>query len=106
MGIGAAFSIRKALEKTGHRLEHIDLFEINEAFGAQIVAVERELGMDRSKLNVNGGAIALGHPLGMSGTRLTFTLALELRKRKGQYGIAAACTGGGQGVALLLEAMN
>jgi len=106
MGIGAAFSIRKALEKTGHRLEHIDLFEINEAFGAQIVAVERELGLDRSKLNVNGGAIALGHPLGMSGTRLTFTLALELRKGKGQYGIAAACTGGGQGVALLLEAMN
>jgi len=106
MGIGAAFSIRKALSKSKVKLEDIDLFEINEAFGAQIVAVERELGFDRAKLNVNGGAIAMGHPLGMSGTRLTFTLALELRKRGARYGITAACTGGGQGVAILIEALN
>jgi acetyl-CoA acetyltransferase len=82
MGIGAAIAVKKVLEKRGLKLEQIDLFEINEAFGAQIVAVEKELGLDRSKLNVNGGAIALGHPLGMSGTRLTFTLALELRMRQ------------------------
>ncbi len=106
MGIGAAFSIKKALSKSEVKLEGIDLFEINEAFGAQIVAVERELGLDRAKLNINGGAIAMGHPLGMSGTRLTFTLALELRKRDAQYGIAASCTGGGQGIAILLEALN
>jgi len=106
MGIGAAVAVKKLLDKEGLKIEQIDLFEINEAFGAQIVAVERELGLDRSRLNVNGGAIALGHPLGMSGTRLTYTLALELGKRKGHYGIAAACTGGGQGVALLLEAMS
>lgn len=103
MGIGAALSIKKLLQKVGLKLEDIDLFEINEAFAAQVVAVERELGLDRSKLNVNGGAIALGHPLGMSGVRLAYTLALELRKRDKRYGIAAACTGGGQGVAVLLE---
>jgi acetyl-CoA acetyltransferase family protein len=103
MGIGAAVSINKVLEKTGLKICDIDIFEINEAFGAQIVAVERELGLDRSKLNVNGGAIALGHPLGMSGVRLTYTLALELKKRNKRYGIASACTGGGQGVAILLE---
>ncbi|MCG6537667.1 MAG: thiolase family protein, partial [Syntrophales bacterium LBB04] len=103
MGIGAAVAVKKVLEKKGLKMEEIDLFEINEAFGAQVVAVERELNLDRSKLNVNGGAIALGHPLGMSGTRLTFTLALELQRRQNRYGIAAACTGGGQGVAILLE---
>jgi len=103
MGIGAAVSIKKALEKAGLKISDIDIFEINEAFGAQAVAVERELGLDRSKLNVNGGAIALGHPLGMTGARLTYTLALELKKRNKRYGIASACTGGGQGVAILLE---
>ena len=103
MGIGAAISIKKVLHKAGLKLEDIDLFEINEAFAAQVVAVERELGLDRSKLNVNGGAIALGHPLGMTGVRLAYTLALELRKRNKRYGIASACTGGGQGVAVLLE---
>ena len=103
MGIGAAVSINKVLQKAGLKLGDIDLFEINEAFGAQVVAVERELNLDRSKLNVNGGAIALGHPLGMSGVRLTYTLALELKKRDKRYGIATACTGGGQGVAILLE---
>lgn len=106
MGIGAALAIRKVLGKKGLKIEDIDLFEINEAFGAQIVAVERELGLDRAKLNVNGGSIALGHPLGMSGTRLTFTLALELNQRMKRYGVAAACTGGGQGVAILVEAVN
>ena len=103
MGIGAAVSINKVLQKAGLKIDDIDLFEINEAFGAQVVAVERELKLDRSKLNVNGGAIALGHPLGMSGVRLTYTLALELQKRNKHYGIASACTGGGQGVAVLLE---
>lgn len=105
MGIGAATAIRKVFGKKDLKLVDIDLFEINEAFGAQIVAVERELGLDRSKLNVNGGAIALGHPLGMSGTRLTFTLALELNRRMKRYGVAAACAGGGQGVAILVEAV-
>jgi acetyl-CoA acetyltransferase family protein len=103
MGIGAAVSIRKVLQKAGLSLNEIDIFEINEAFAAQVVAVERELGLDRSKLNPNGGAIALGHPLGMSGVRLTYTLALELKKKGKRYGIASACTGGGQGVAVLLE---
>jgi acetyl-CoA acetyltransferase family protein len=102
MGIGAAVSVRKVLEKAGLKLDDIDLFEINEAFAAQVVAVERELGLDRSKINVNGGAIALGHPLGMSGVRLTYTLAVEMKKKNKRYGIATACTGGGQGVAILL----
>ena len=102
MGIGAAVSVRKVLEKAGLKLDDIDLFEINEAFAAQVVAVERELGLDRSRLNVNGGAIALGHPLGMSGVRLTYTLALEMKRKNKRYGIATACTGGGQGVAILL----
>jgi acetyl-CoA acetyltransferase family protein len=102
MGIGAAVSVRKVLEKAGLKLDDIDLFEINEAFAAQVVAVERELGLDRSRLNVNGGAIALGHPLGMSGVRLSYTLALEMKRKNKRYGIATACTGGGQGVAILL----
>jgi acetyl-CoA acyltransferase 2 len=106
MGIGAAYAIKTVLSKSNHSLEEIDLFEINEAFGAQVVAVEKELGLNRNKLNINGGAIALGHPLGMSGTRLTFTLALQLKRLSLRYGIAAACTGGGQGVAILLEAVN
>jgi acetyl-CoA acyltransferase 2 len=106
MGIGAASAIKEVLKKSGLQLEDIELFEINEAFGAQVLAVERELGFDRSRININGGAIALGHPLGMSGTRLTFTLALQLKRLSARYGIAAACTGGGQGVAILLEAIN
>ena len=106
MGIGAAYAIKEVLNKSDLKLEEIELFEINEAFGAQVVAVEKELGLDRRKLNINGGAIALGHPLGMSGTRLTFTLALELKRLSARYGIAAACTGGGQGVAILLEAIE
>lgn len=104
MGIGAAVATKKVLERTGMKLDNIDLLEVNEAFGAQYVAVEREIGLDRRKVNVNGGAIALGHPLGMTGARLTLTLLLELRRRGQRYGLATACTGGGQGVAVILEA--
>ncbi|RMG18746.1 MAG: acetyl-CoA C-acyltransferase [Planctomycetota bacterium] len=103
MGIGPAPAIRDLCKKTGHSLEQVDLFEINEAFAAQYLAVEKELGLDREKVNVNGGAIAIGHPLGATGTRLILTLALELRRRKGGFGIASACIGGGQGIALGLS---
>ncbi len=106
MGIGAASATRKALENAHMNLDDIDLFEINEAFACQCLAVQRDLELDAKKLNVNGGAIALGHPLGMSGTRLTYTLLLELRRTKNKYGLAAACTGGGQGVAVILEAFG
>jgi len=104
MGIGAAEATKKALNRAGLNLEDMDLFEVNEAFAGQYLAVERELGLDRTRVNVNGGAIALGHPLGMTGTRLTYTLLLELRRRDLRYGLATACTGGGQGVAIILEA--
>jgi acetyl-CoA acetyltransferase family protein len=104
MGIGPVPAIRRLLEKAGLKLEEIDLLEINEAFSAQYLAVEKELKLDREKVNVNGGAIALGHPLAATGTRLVLTLLLELRRRKGRYGIASACIGGGQGGALLVEA--
>jgi len=103
MGIGPAPAIKKLLQSTGLEIGEIDLFEINEAFGAQIIAVERELKLDRDKLNVKGGAIALGHPLAATGTRLAHTLALELKKRGLKYGICSACIGGGQGTAMLLE---
>jgi acetyl-CoA acetyltransferase len=85
-------------------LGDLDLIEINEAFAGQILAVVRELDLDRDKLNVNGGAIALGHPLGASGARLTLTLLKELRRRGGGRGVASACIGGGQGIALIVEA--
>ena len=103
MGIGPAPAIRGLLEKAKLRLDDIDLFEINEAFSAQYLAVEKDLGLDRNKVNVNGGAIALGHPLGATGTRLVLTLALELGRRKKTYGIASACIGGGQGIAILIK---
>jgi acetyl-CoA acetyltransferase family protein len=103
MGMGPAPAIRKLLERTNLTLDDIDLFEINEAFAAQYLAVEKELGLDRTRVNVNGGAIALGHPLGMSGTRLLLTLTLELRRRGLKRGIASACIGGGQGIAALVE---
>jgi acetyl-CoA acyltransferase 2 len=103
MGMGPAPAIRKLLERASLSLADIDLFEINEAFAAQYLAVEKELGLDREKVNVNGGAIALGHPLGMSGTRLLLTLTLELRRRGRKRGIASACIGGGQGIAALVE---
>ncbi len=103
MGIGPVPAIRLLLELTGLTLDDIGLVEINEAFGAQIVACEKELGLDRERLNVNGGAIAIGHPLGATGTRLALTLAREMNLRGVRYGIASACIGGGQGTALLLE---
>jgi acetyl-CoA acetyltransferase family protein len=102
MGMGPAPATRKLLERAGLALADIDLFEVNEAFAAQYLAVEQELGLPREKVNVNGGAIALGHPLGMSGTRLLLTLALEMRRRGSSHGVAAACIGGGQGVAALV----
>jgi len=104
MGIGPAPAIRKLLEKQGLQLAAIDLFEINEAFSGQYLAVERELGLDRERVNVNGGAIALGHPLAATGTRLVLTLLLELRRRGRRLGIASACIGGGQGIAILVAA--
>jgi acetyl-CoA acetyltransferase family protein len=103
MGIGPVPSSRKALEKAGLKLSDMDLVEVNEAFAAQYLAVEKELGLDRSKTNVNGGAIALGHPLGASGTRLVLTLLHELGRRNGKYGLATACIGGGQGIAMIVE---
>lgn len=103
MGIGPVPATRQALDKAGLKLSDIDLIEVNEAFAAQYLAVERELGLDRSRTNVNGGAIALGHPLGATGTRLLLTLLLELRRRGGRYGLATACIGGGQGIAMILE---
>ena len=103
MGIGPAPAIRAVLAKAGLKLEDIARFEINEAFGAQYIAVERELGLDRQKVNVNGGAIAIGHPLGATGVRCTLTVARELQRCGGRYGIATACAGGGQGVAILVE---
>jgi acetyl-CoA acetyltransferase family protein len=103
MGIGPVPAVRKALEKANLKLSDIDLVEVNEAFACQYLAVERELGLDRSKTNVNGGAIALGHPLGATGTRLVLTALLELRRRGGRYGLASACIGGGQGIAIIFE---
>jgi acetyl-CoA acetyltransferase family protein len=105
MGMGPAPATRAVLARTGLSLDDLDLIEINEAFAAQYLAVEKELGLDRDRVNVNGGAIALGHPLGMSGTRLLLTLVLELRRRGGGRGLAAACIGGGQGIAAIVETM-
>jgi acetyl-CoA acetyltransferase family protein len=105
MGMGPAPAIRRALDKAGLTLADLDLIEINEAFAAQYLACEKELGLDREKVNVNGGAIALGHPLGASGARLLLTLLLELRRRGKRYGVASACIGGGQGIAMIVEAI-
>jgi acetyl-CoA acetyltransferase family protein len=103
MGIGPVPATRAALAKAGLSLNDIDLVEVNEAFAAQYLAVEKELGLDRSRTNVNGGAIALGHPLGATGTRLVLTLLHELHRRNGRYGLATACIGGGQGIAMIVE---
>ena len=103
MGIGPVPATRSALEKSGLSLNDIDLIEVNEAFAAQYLAVEKELGLDRSRTNVNGGAIALGHPLGATGTRLVLTVLHELQRRGKQYGLATACIGGGQGIAMIVE---
>jgi 3-oxoadipyl-CoA thiolase len=103
MGVGPVPAVRKLLERTGKAVEEIELFELNEAFASQSVAVMRELGIERDRLNVNGGAIALGHPLGMSGARLTVTLLHELKRRGGGYGMATMCVGVGQGQAALFH---
>jgi acetyl-CoA acetyltransferase family protein len=104
MGIGPVPASRKALEAAGLGVQDMDVVEVNEAFAGQYLAVEKELGLEREKTNVNGGAIALGHPLGATGTRLLLTLALELKRRRGTYGLATACIGGGQGIAMVLKA--
>jgi len=103
MGIGPVPAIKAVLERAGLKLSEIDRFEINEAFAAQVMACARELGLDEAKLNVNGGAIAIGHPLAVTGIRLALTLARELKRERLRYGIASACIGGGQGIALLIE---
>ncbi|HEY6273250.1 MAG TPA: acetyl-CoA C-acetyltransferase [Terriglobales bacterium] len=106
MGSGPVPASRMALKKAGLKLEDMDLIEVNEAFAGQYLAVEKELGLDRNKVNVNGGAIALGHPLGATGTRLVITLLCELRRRKAKYGLATACIGGGQGIAMIVERIS
>ena len=106
MGSGPVPATRAALQKAGLTLDQIDVVEVNEAFAAQYLAVEKELGLDREKTNVNGGAIALGHPLGATGTRLVLTLLYELRLRKKRYGLATACIGGGQGIAVIVESLT
>jgi acetyl-CoA acetyltransferase family protein len=106
MGIGPVPSTRKALQLAGMKLEQMDRVEVNEAFAAQYLAVEKELGLQREKTNVNGGAIALGHPLGASGTRLVITVLNELRRKHLKYGLATACIGGGQGIAMIVEALG
>ncbi len=106
MGSGPVPATKAALQRAGMNLDSIDLIEVNEAFAAQYLAVEKELGLDREKVNVNGGAIALGHPLGASGTRLVITVLYELRRRKKKYGLATACIGGGQGIAMVVESFH
>lgn len=106
MGMAPVPAIRLLLEMTGLQIEDIGLFEINEAFSAQVIGCERELKIDRDKLNVNGGAIAIGHPLAATGTRLSLTISGEMNRRKLKYGIASACIGGGQGTAILFENIN
>jgi acetyl-CoA acyltransferase len=106
MGIGPIKAVPKALKIAGMKLDEIDVIELNEAFAAQSLAVVRELGIDMNKLNPNGGAIAVGHPLGSSGARLSVQLFNELRRQKKKYGIVTACVGGGQGVAGIYELLN
>src|SRR5690625_1519613 len=103
MGIGPVPAIRQALERANLKMDDIDIFEINEAFAAQYLAVEKALELDRTKTNINGGAIALGHPVGVSGTRLLITTAYELKRQNAKYGIASLCIGGGQGIAVVIE---
>jgi acetyl-CoA acyltransferase len=104
MGIGPVFAIPKVLRMGGLSLDDIGLFELNEAFAAQSLAVLKLLGIDPAKVNVNGGAIALGHPLGCSGAKLTATLLREMPRRKARYGIVTMCVGGGMGAAAIFEA--
>lgn len=106
MGIGPVEASRKALKRAGMKLEDMDLIEINEAFAAQYLACERELGLDRDKVNVNGGAIALGHPVGASGARITLTLLYELKRRGLKHGLSTLCVGGGMGIAAVWECLQ
>ncbi|MDQ0351805.1 acetyl-CoA acetyltransferase family protein [Alkalibacillus filiformis] len=103
MGIGPVPAIKQALERANLTIEDMDLVEVNEAFAAQYLAVEKELGLDRNKTNVNGGAIALGHPVGASGTRVLLSAAYELKRREGRYAVVSLCIGGGQGIAMVIE---
>ncbi|MGN0704599.1 MAG: acetyl-CoA C-acyltransferase, partial [Lentihominibacter sp.] len=103
MGVGPVPSSQKALEKAGLKIDDIDLIEANEAFAAQSLAVGKDLGIDPAKLNVNGGAIALGHPIGASGCRILITLIHEMAKRDAKTGLATLCIGGGQGTAIVVE---
>ena len=103
MGIGPVPAVQKALQRAGLRLDDIDLIELNEAFAAQSLAVIRELGIDRRRLNVNGGAIALGHPIGCSGARILVTLLHEMERRRARYGLATLCIAGGLGIATIVE---
>ena len=103
MGLGPTPATRKVLQRTGLSIKDIDLVELNEAFASQSLQCLRELGIDEEKLNVNGGAIALGHPLGCSGARLVVTLLHELERRSGRYGLATMCIGVGQGIATIIE---
>lgn len=105
MGIGPVAASKKALQKAGLKLEQMDIVEVNEAFAAQYLAVEKELGLDPARTNVNGGAIAIGHPLGASGTRIINHLVFELHRRQGKYALGTACIGGGQGIAIIIEKM-
>ncbi|MEI3604170.1 acetyl-CoA C-acetyltransferase [Pseudogracilibacillus sp. SE30717A] len=105
MGIGPVAAIKIALERANLTLDDMDLFEINEAFAAQYIAVEKELGLNREKVNVNGGAIALGHPIGASGTRVLYSLIQELKRQHAKYGVVSLCIGGGQGIAMIVEAL-
>ena len=106
MGIGPVPAVRKLLDRAGLSVEELDLVELNEAFASQSLAVIRELGLDEEKVNVNGGAIAIGHPLGMSGARLVVSLLHELRRRRARYGVATLCVGVGQGQAALFERVS
>ena len=106
IGIGPAPASRKALSRAGLKLDDMDLVEVNEAFSAQYLAVEQELGLDRERTNIDGGAIALGHPLGASGARITLHLLHALRRRGGRYGLGSACIGGGQGAAVIVESYS
>jgi acetyl-CoA C-acetyltransferase len=103
MGIGPVPAVRRLLEKTGLALPDVDLIELNEAFAAQVIACERDLGLDRGRLNVNGGAIALGHPIGATGARIATTLLHEMRRREARRGMATLCVSGGMGMAVLFE---
>lgn len=105
MGIGPVPAIQQVCQRTGVKLQDVDLVEVNEAFSSQFLAVEKELGLDPAKTNVNGGAVALGHPVGASGARILANLTYELRHRKGKYAIGSACIGGGQGIAVMIESM-